>query len=880
MRRLAVVSLLMPLVLAAPSAVDELKKIVLAHDTDSLTGHKMAQVRVKERLSSKALAELGALKLGPRAGTVLDLLADESEFQPASPDSSAPLSAAEAEDLLVKTRRFAANYIQNLPNFLCTAILRRFDSPLETWVDNHAFLADLRLQDTTLNEVSFDHGRDAYRTRLVNGLPPKGAVQGFTTSGEFGAIFGSILIDDNHPRFARWESIDGRRVAVFHYAVDAAHSHYAVKWLDEKQRARQALPAFSGELSLDPVTGSIVLLTRHAVLPKDSRILYVDTAVEYEAMLIGDASYICPVKSVTRSFWRAAPRGFVFSVNEVRFGLYHKFEGESKLAFDEPAPASAPQAAPAPAPPPPVAQPEDPPVVPAVALPPERVSAPTILRSSTRLVEVSAIVLDQAGNAVTGLTKDDFQIFDNGRPETVRMFSAPAGRVAATDSPAAPMEHAARVFTNKVSEGTRAANPVIVLMDEGVADMGQRMYARDRLVRFLREAKPEDRIGLYVPIEDGVGIVREFTSDASALASLVQNWGIGAQQLQEVSTVAQRNDRTSRLDEHFCAAAPALTAIAASAAHVAGIPGRKTLIWFSDGSASGAGPQNCFAQEKDAQQALNRAGVTLYAIDTRGVESVQPDASIGVKDYLDPLRRTSGGEKPSNGSSDAQQAVANLNQMVRTNLDVIEKDQTLLLDLAEKAGGRAFFNNDTLGALRTSYTDSDAAYTLGFYPESPKADGSYHRLEVKVPRRPELTVRYRQGYVDESSDPKAQLSAALWSPIDSSVIALTAELDGDKVKLNIGIDAVDVQQIDGRWQGKLHVLVAQRDAEGKQYDYRDDTLKLDLKPDTYEAMLKTGLTYRQTLQAKREATSLRIIVRDESGNLGSVTVPLERQPAK
>jgi len=342
MKRTAVVSLLIPLVLAAPSAVDELKKIVLSRETDNLTGYKMAQVHLKERLSRKALAELGDLKLGPRSATVLDLLADESEFEPAPPDGSAPLSAAEAEDLLVKTRRFAANYIRSLPNFLCTAILRRFGTPPVSYADNHAFLADLRLQDTTLNEVSFDHGRDTYRTKLVNGLPPKGAVQGFTTSGEFGAILGSILIDDNHPRWSRWESIDGRRAAVFHYAVDAAHSHYVVNWLDEKQRTRQTQPAFSGELSLDPATGSIVLLTRHAVLPKDSRILYVDTAIEYEAMLIGDVSYICPVKSVTRSFWRAAPRGFIMSLNEVRFGLYHKFEGESKLAFDEPVPANAP----------------------------------------------------------------------------------------------------------------------------------------------------------------------------------------------------------------------------------------------------------------------------------------------------------------------------------------------------------------------------------------------------------------------------------------------------------------------------------------------------------------------------------------------------------
>ena len=71
------------------------------------------------------------------------------------------------------------------------------------------------------------------------------------------------------------------------------------------------------------------------------------------------------------------------------------------------------------------------------------------------------------------------------------------------------------------------------------------------------------------------------------------------------------------------------------------------------------------------------------------------------------------------------------------------------------------------------------------------------------------------------------------------------------------------------------MVVAQRDEEGKQYNYRDDALKLDLKPETYSGMLKTGLVYRQVLKPDAKAVALRVVVRDEAGNLGSVTVPMK-----
>jgi hypothetical protein len=261
--------------------------------------------------------------------------------------------------------------------------------------------------------------------------------------------------------------------------------------------------------------------------------------------------------------------------------------------------------------------------------------------------------------------------------------------------------------------------------------------------------------------------------------------------------------------------------------------------------------------------------MALYAIDFRGLQSVQPDAAIGSKQW-----------GCTQGCDSSRAVINTVTAMTRSALDTIEQGHQLMLDMAEKTGGRAFIDdNEILGAFRAPAADAHAAYALGFYPDSPHLDGSYHELTVKVPERPDLTVRYRRGYVDESVDPKAQLRTALWSPLDATAIALIAELvpteaGAYEVKLNIGIGGLDLAQSGGRWQGKIHVIFAQKDRDGRQYDYRDDTVQIDLKPDTYQTMRKSGLAYTQALKPNPKAISLRVVVRDEAGNLGSVTVPL------
>jgi hypothetical protein len=146
-----------------------------------------------------------------------------------------------------------------------------------------------------------------------------------------------------------------------------------------------------------------------------------------------------------------------------------------------------------------------------------------------------------------------------------------------------------------------------------------------------------------------------------------------------------------------------------------------------------------------------------------------------------------------------------------------------------------------------------------------------------VPGRPDATVHYRRGYVDAriSPDAEVQIRDAVQSPLDASAIALTAEMAGDEVKVSIGVGDLDLKPDDrGRWQGQIHVVLADRNDVGQQLDKLDDTLQLSLKPERYEELRKSGLPYRRTFHANPKAASVRVVVCDQAGTVGSVTIPL------
>ncbi len=499
-----------------------------------------------------------------------------------------------------------------------------------------------------------------------------------------------------------------------------------------------------------------------------------------------------------------------------------------------------------------------------------------VIRTTTRLVQINVIVAKK-GTAVPGLKKEDFQVFDNGKRQEIRQFSEELRAVLPTAASPLPTG----TYTNQLEQrsGTPAAVTAI-LLDAVNTRFSDQTYARQQMVHFLKQIQPDDRIAIYTLDSRGLRVLHDYTTDSSDLvARLAKYQGDIAPEVTGASESsdalggwlgggADSYERAYYLNNRI---QQTLHAIEFIANNLSPLPGRKNLIWISSafplqvgflntsGRAGMAGmnsrgfprQQQTWTNEADRTiRALNDANLAIYQVDARGlVASASPRVSSRV--YV---------------------------------------NQSTMEELASRTGGRAFTNtNDIAGAIRTAVEDSSITYTLGFYPENDKFDNSFHNLKVKLIDFPHLEVRYRKGYIDQSTPPQdeglrcAALRDAVLSPMDANGIGLRASVNqtsaGVDLTLRVDPKSILLDPQGDRWAGKLDLLFVEKDAHGKQTYGIDDTLSMELKQQNYDRVQREGLMYHRVLPLNSQSTEVRVVARDAStGAVGSVTAPFHAIP--
>ncbi len=521
-----------------------------------------------------------------------------------------------------------------------------------------------------------------------------------------------------------------------------------------------------------------------------------------------------------------------------------------------------------------------------------------VLRVTTRLVQVSVIVEDRRGEPIADLTRDDFALLDEGRPQPIRLFSVERNR----PLPGALEPLPPNTFSNHLER--RAGTPTsltVILMDGLNTRFQDQAYARMQLIKFLRQLQPQDRVAIYT-LGNGLRILHDFTSDAAPLLrAIARHTGssspeLAASELTEPDTGIEEldqflRDADQRVSDFYTKnrVERTLQALEAVAQHLSRLPGRKNLIWVSGGfplqigfeslesmARNPTAERRTFSDEIErAVRAINDANLAIYPVDARGL--------IGVFDtdpVFDPSRR--GGPRPGRLPDNRAR------NRIQATHDTMEV-------LAERTGGRAFYNtNDIQGAIRRALEDSRLTYVLGYYPQHSQWDGRFREVKVTVKRRPEhsgLRVRHRRGYFalpDEPQDNRqrqAALAVAAWSPLEATGLGLTVRLmpgdgrAGNSVKLEIAIPPRDVAlELEGdRWVGTVDVLFVQRNAEGAQLSGRRETVSIRVTRESYEQIQQRGMVMTGQLDLLPAAAQLRLVARDVStGALGSVHIPLSQ----
>ena len=545
-----------------------------------------------------------------------------------------------------------------------------------------------------------------------------------------------------------------------------------------------------------------------------------------------------------------------------------------------------------------------------------------MLHVTTRLVDVGVVAVDKKGHPVTDLKPEDFEIFDNGRKQTLQFFSVASG-VSADGSAKAPghPSHAPDepVFSNRrvdiadAKPGARATEGsiTIVLLDPGNMAWADLTYARAEMLRFLRSLPATTLVGLYVMKAQGFQVLEEGTADHALLGSKLSQWMPSAQDLARAQELEQRSRQqfdnvlnpgdlqsvNGNIDTGPDTASPvdpqlrdngsnpgraAMSILAAVARHLAAIPGHKDLVWvtsdnvladWTDGVVSvDQGSKHIEGLVLRVQEVMNDAHVSVYPLDASQLETMAGDSSL--KNSNIELSPSVTAPPPAQGGG---QAPGRITAEMQQNIHPI---QSSIQEMAEATGGHVIRRSgDIVANLNGVVDDGRAAYLLGFTPDTP-ADNQYHLLTLKLAGRRGVTLRYRTGY-EYTREPitlKDRFQQAIWQPLDVCEIAVSANpvpsSEGATLKLNIATNDLVLKRQGENWVDKLDVFLVQRDDEGGHARVTGQTLSLTLNPGTYETLLKEGIPFDQYIEKKPDTGSLRIVVVDEnSGHMGSVTVP-------
>lgn len=381
-----------------------------------------------------------------------------------------------------------------------------------------------------------------------------------------------------------------------------------------------------------------------------------------------------------------------------------------------------------------------------------------------RLVNVEAVVTGRGGQRVRGLSARDFRLLVDGQEVPIDHFTEVVeGEMASF--PTEPGEPAAALSS---APGGKVGTSYLVFIDESFAIGAHRDMVLSRLAKDLGRLGPEDRMAVVAFDGRRIDRLSDWTGDQGALVGIFEDarrrpaWGIHRLAM-----------RRSESWGDFSLYPQLESAVAAASAAMRGVTvpsGRKVFLLLSGGWPMISGDnlfgdplreiRNPFYTPRDEElfepiaDTANLLGYTIYPVDVQGIDpqSNPADASKG------PLPQVVSATPAIEGASGVvafptQRPNVTLSGFVTSDWERGVHDT--LNFLAEETGGKPALNSARLSAFERAVEDTRSYYWLGFTPQW-KADGKRHDIRVEV-RRPGLSVRSRDGYMDASASTRVAL---------------------------------------------------------------------------------------------------------------------------
>jgi VWFA-related protein len=520
------------------------------------------------------------------------------------------------------------------------------------------------------------------------------------------------------------------------------------------------------------------------------------------------------------------------------------------------------------------------------AQPPQKLEADEVVRITTNLVQVDAVITDKNGKVVTDLKPDEVQIFEDGHQQKITHFSYNVTETVAAERPTkpAPVDKNAPPVPPVRLKPEDIRRTIAIVVDDLGLSFESTYYVRRALKKFVDEQMQTGDLVAIIRTGGGMGALQQFTADKRQLYAAIDRvkWymngrgGVSAFAPLEPPTpgrfgpdIDARNEEANQFREDLFAVGT-LGAISYVVKGLRQLPGRKSILLISDGF-------RIYNQEDATRDYLalqrlrrlideaGRASVVIYTMNATGLQTMGLTAA----------------DNP--GSGDVEQMLSN-----RRNAAF--ETQEGLDFLARQTGGIAIRNtNDLSGGIRRVLEDQKGYYLIGYRPDNATFDPrtgrrTFHKLSLKVTRPGKFNVRMRNGFLGFTDGEQRapvqrtlaqQLLGALTSPFGSTDVHLQlTSLFGNDPKVGsfmrsvLHIDARDLTftaEPDGQHKCVFDVLAMTFGDNGVPIDQIGRTYTLRLPDALYKRTQRGGLVYYVTVPIKKAgAYQLRISLRDSS----------------
>ena len=483
------------------------------------------------------------------------------------------------------------------------------------------------------------------------------------------------------------------------------------------------------------------------------------------------------------------------------------------------------------------------------------------LHVQSQLVVLDTVVTDRNGKIVRSLTKEDFTVYENGVSQTIRNFTS------AEEQPPVP---AASVKDRNGHEQWGNSPLTMIVVDEMDTPFEEFAYSRDCVRNFLK-AQPEQMSAPTILLwlnDYGIHALTGFTRDRQTLITALQK---------QPPSFASKLMRGAVVEQ----IASSFAALQQAALFSRGAPGKKEIIWVGRSFPS-----------------IDPIGLTDYdrTLLTKAVRSTA-DLLLASRVTLYVVDPTITG---SAADDDTPQDVDTLQlETSSTVKDPFESGFNINLFVNE-TGGKYFRGRNDLDRLIADSEERGLTYyTLTYVPSAPITEGAYRQIVVRL-RNPNLFVQTKKGYYSEAPSTPAptkfdvsldqketrfDLYEAAVTGMQYTGLGLHVESCArDATQAASCVVSVDTGSLtftpfkESEEKSTVMAVLAVLDAKGKLVNDRITRLTIAI-PETQMAGVAQGFTkLRVSALVPPTAKSVRVVVRDSSGRIGTADVPTDVVP--